>query len=109
MSNIEADEKASELNESFNQNQTQKGWVKFDDENPQTSSPLTEVSQENSTAKAEKVSESSTTLPAVLKTETVHVNLERSERNVENTGQGNLTKNVEFVNVRQGFCKYKGY
>ncbi|KAI5641566.1 hypothetical protein NE865_06323 [Phthorimaea operculella] len=98
--------KISETNGSVTQEKTPKGWVKFDDETSQTNDPLSEASVPPGTTAA--VSASTSQSPAsepaaVLKTETVHVNLERGDRNTEPVTQTTLSKNVEFVNVRQGF------
>lgn len=94
----------NELNGNVNQDKVRKGWVKFDDESPKTtenetlSSVIPPAGASTSSAPTESA--------AVLKTETVHINLERGDKNVEPITLGTLSKNVEFVNVRQGFCKY---
>ncbi|GBP11883.1 hypothetical protein EVAR_74518_1 [Eumeta japonica] len=73
---------------------TRKGWVKFDDETAET-----KESSEIPIAPS-----SSSERPAVLNTETVHVNLDR-ERSVDQEPVRPFKKNVEFVNVRHGFCE----
>ena len=93
----------NELNGNVNQDKVRKGWVKFEDESPKT----TENQILSSVIPPAAASTSAPTeSAAVLKTETVHINLERGDKNVEPISLGTLSKNVEFVNVRQGFCKY---
>uniref|UniRef100_A0A1E1VXN8 Transmembrane protein 268 n=1 Tax=Pectinophora gossypiella TaxID=13191 RepID=A0A1E1VXN8_PECGO len=98
--------KKSETNGNIHQDKLPKDWVKFDDESPQTSDPLSDpkVSSEIPVSTTASTSHTTSSEPAaVLKTETVHVNLERGDRNTEPVTQATLSKNVEFVNVRQGF------
>lgn len=110
MSNAEIKTEISEVNElngSVNQDKVRKGWVKFDEDAPKTSISL---SQQDVPSNVSSPAGASSSAPAesaaVLKTETVHINLERGDKNVEPISLGTLSKNVEFVNVRQGFCKY---
>ncbi|XP_035446369.1 uncharacterized protein LOC118273486 isoform X1 [Spodoptera frugiperda] len=87
-----------EVNGSVNQEKVRKGWVKFDDESPKAdngSSVPPTAGTSTSTAPTESA--------AVLKTESVHINLERGDKNVEPISLGTLSKNVEFINVRSGF------
>uniref|UniRef100_A0A2A4IVT6 Uncharacterized protein n=1 Tax=Heliothis virescens TaxID=7102 RepID=A0A2A4IVT6_HELVI len=99
MSNVEITE-VNELNGNVTQDKVRKGWVKFDDESPKTA----ENDVPPSVSSAEGASTSATAQSAaVLKTETVHINLERGDKNIEPVSLGTLSKNVEFVNVRQGF------
>ncbi|XP_045511198.1 uncharacterized protein LOC123706095 isoform X2 [Colias croceus] len=78
-----------------------KEWVKFDDDTSQV-----DVPSPNTTIGSERLSEAAsslnTELPAVLKTETVHVNLERNDKHLEPIPSAVL-KNVDFNNIRQGF------
>lgn len=110
MSDLDAHSKVPETNDSngnVHHEKPRQSWVKFDEETGHTNIPLGEsqtVSDAASTA-ASTFSAPATQVPAVLKTESVHVNLERGDRTTEPVTQGNLSKNVEFVNVRHGFCK----
>ncbi|KAJ0181758.1 hypothetical protein K1T71_002480 [Dendrolimus kikuchii] len=88
---------ATELNGSVNQEKTPKGWIKFDDDTHNV--PL---SENRTGGGIPSTSESAPQVPAVLKPETVHINLERGDK-LETTSQVTLSKNVEFVNIRQGF------
>lgn len=88
-----------ESNGKVTQDDTRKGWVKFDDE---TSNKLPANTPEESSSPPIP-SSSTPTLPAVLSTETVQLNIERSER--VNEPDQLFKKNVEFISVRQGFCK----
>lgn len=99
---------AVETNGKLNPDKTRPGWVKFDDETQSVPLPSNEPSQETSTAAvvASTSSQSSPQLPAVLNTESVQVNFDRGDKNVE-VPQNTLSKNVEFVTIRQGFCKYQ--
>ncbi|XP_028176815.1 uncharacterized protein LOC135087889 isoform X2 [Ostrinia nubilalis] len=109
MSEIDAHSKLPEANEAngnVNRDKTRHGWVKFDEETGQTSNPLggeTQVDVEETDVAATTSTKCATQPPAVLTTETVHVNLERGDRNTETATQGTLSKNVEFVNIRHGF------
>lgn len=110
MSNTDVENKVtkiSELNGSVN-DKTPKSWVKFDDESTPTSDPLSETTVAGiTTAATPSTSDTSAPeRPAVLRTETVHVNLERGDRHIETVTPVTLSKNVEFVNVRQGFGVY---
>ncbi|XP_047041807.1 transmembrane protein 268 isoform X1 [Helicoverpa zea] len=99
MSNVEITE-VNELNGNVNQDKVRKGWVKFDDESPKSA----ENDVPPSVSSPEGASTSATAQSAaVLKTETVHINLERGDKNIEPISLVTLSKNVEFVNVRQGF------
>ncbi|XP_013133718.1 PREDICTED: uncharacterized protein LOC106099663 [Papilio polytes] len=89
-----------ESNGNLNKEEPRKTWVKFDDESPQTNGHQSDGKISNTPSTSLSVQQE---VPAVLNTETVHVNLERGDRNLENTSHGNLTKNVEFVNIRSGF------
>lgn len=106
MSNAEIKSDLSEVNElngNINQDKVRKGWVKFDDESPKaTDNEILPSVLSPAGASTSAPTESA----AVLKTETVHINLERGDKNVEPISLGTLSKNVEFVNIRQGFCKY---
>lgn len=111
MSNTDAENKVTkiiEVNGSVNE-KTPKNWVKFDDESATpTSDPLSE-STAAGIPTAASASTSDTCIPerpAVLRTETVHVNLERGDRHIETVTPVPLSKNAEFVNVRQGFGTY---
>lgn len=111
MSNTDVEDKAtkiSEVNGSINHDKTPKSWVKFDDDSSPTSDPLSETTAAGipSAATPSTSETSAPEHPAVLRTETVHVNLERGDRNLETVTPATLSKNVEFVNVRQGFCMY---
>lgn len=102
MNNVNSEKPSTLPNEgngSMNLEKTPTGWVKFDDDSPQIRGPLPEKANNNILA---TTSENSTQSPAVFKPETVHLNLERGD-NLSETSQVTLSKNVEFVNVRQGF------
>lgn len=102
MNNVNSEKPSTlpnEVNGSMNLEKTPTGWVKFDDDSPQIRGPLPEKANNNILA---TTSENSTQSPAVFKPETVHLNLERGD-NLSETSQVTLSKNVEFVNVRQGF------
>ncbi|CAG4968160.1 unnamed protein product [Colias eurytheme] len=90
----------TEVNGNITQ-ERKKEWVKFDDDTSQV-----EVPSPNTTIGSERLSEAAsslnTELPAVLKTETVHVNLERNDKHLEPISSAAL-KNVDFNNIRQGF------
>ncbi|XP_026321613.1 uncharacterized protein LOC113231500 [Hyposmocoma kahamanoa] len=108
MSNTDVENKVtktSEINGGVN-DKTPKNWVKFDDESTPTSDPLSESTAAGiSTAATPSTSDTPTPeRPAVLRTETVHVNLERGDRHIETVPPVTLSKNVEFVNVRHGFA-----
>lgn len=112
MSNTSTNAEVGEVNGTLSPEKTRSGWVKFEDESSETngSLPTKELTTET-TAPAATTStslEHSTHTPAVLKTETVQVNLERGDRNLTSVASPRtLSKNVEFVNVlRHGFCKY---
>lgn len=96
----------SDLNGSAKQDKPRTEWVKFDDDSTQAISlPKTEaIPNSNSVSVVGTSKNLNETLPAVLKTETVHVNIERSDK-TEPASQVTLNKSIEFVNVRQGFCK----
>ena len=93
-----------ETNGNVNNDGQRKNWVKFDEESQQTS-------ESNSKPKSGPIAEENTSVPlntgrpAVLKTETVHVNLDRIENNLEPASQSAVMKNVEYINVRHGFSK----
>lgn len=95
---------SGEINGGIHSERKREGWVKFDDD----SAPTNTSSQEVSTAAvvASTSTQSSPQLPAVLNTETVQVNLDRGDKHSESVSHGTLSKNVEFVTIRQGFCKY---
>lgn len=108
MSNTE--EKAPETietNGNLNKDGERKNWVKFDDESPQESdlNAKSKVSDE-SVQSVTKSGASTSEIPAVLKTETVHINLDRSENNIEPLTQSAIMRNVEYINARHGFCKF---
>lgn len=97
----------NDSSQSSNQDSKRKAWVKFEDESLHDNVPLPEVSSLPGTSAkptTEIADPSQEALPAVLKTETVQVNLE-AHKHTEPTAS-RLTKNVEFVNVRQGFGKF---
>ncbi|XP_075992151.1 uncharacterized protein LOC142987338 isoform X2 [Anticarsia gemmatalis] len=102
---FQSESEANELNGSVNPEKVRKQWVKFDDESPQTTvPPETEIPRNIPLGAGAGASTSAPSEPpAVLKTETVHINLERGDKSVEPT-LGTLSKNVEFINVRQGFA-----
>ncbi|CAG9099671.1 unnamed protein product [Plutella xylostella] len=81
-----------------------KGWVKFEDDSPQVNVPLSEVSPSPGTSAlpVQNAEVPEPTQAAVLKTESVHINLDRNDKHHEPV-MPRLSKNVEFVNVRQGF------
>ncbi|XP_032530206.2 uncharacterized protein LOC116779825 isoform X1 [Danaus plexippus] len=91
----------AEANGNVNNDKSRKSWVKFDEESPQTSVLHLEPQPLNESAKSGTTLHSSE-VPAVLKTESVHVNLER-EKSVEPVSQSSVMKNVEYINVRHGF------
>lgn len=99
-----------EANGKLHGDKSRPGWVKFDEETP--SKPSADESlQETSTAAvvaSTSAQSSPQLLPAVLNTETVQINFDRGDKNVE-VSQNTLSKNVEFVTIRQGFCKYQLY
>lgn len=97
-----------ETNGNVNTDKTRPGWVKFEDETRDVPLPSIEPPQETATAAvvASTSAQSSPRLPAVLNTETVQVNFDRGDRNVD-VSQNTLSKNVEFVTIRQGFSKYR--
>ncbi|KAJ8726264.1 hypothetical protein PYW07_000962 [Mythimna separata] len=103
MSNAEIKSDLTEVNElngNVNQDRVRAGWVKFDDESAKsTENEILPSVLPSAGASTSAPTESA----AVLKTETVHINLERGDKNVEPVTLGTLSKNVEFVNVRQGF------
>lgn len=105
MSNTDVENKVtkiSEINGSVPE-KTPKNWVKFDDESTTpTRNPLSESTAASASTSDTCIPER----PAVLRTETVHVNLERGDRHIETVTPATLSKNVEFVNVRQGFGTY---
>ncbi|KAG6446287.1 uncharacterized protein LOC115441024 isoform X1 [Manduca sexta] len=107
MSNVVTEKELSEkseLNGNSTQDKTRKEWVKFDDDLSQTNISLPEkVTPQETSPVAEASTSESPALPAVLRTESVHVNLERGDKRIEPVSQTTLTKNVEFVNIRQGF------
>lgn len=88
-----------ETNGKLDPDKTRPGWVKFDDG---------ETTQGSAAAAVASTSrQSSPRLPAaVLNTETVQVNFDRGDKNVE-VPHNTLSKNVEFVTIRQGFSKYQ--
>ncbi|KOB74694.1 Uncharacterized protein OBRU01_08032 [Operophtera brumata] len=98
-------QEAVETNGKLNPDKTRPGWIKFDDETQSVPLPLNQPSQETTTAAvvASTSAQSSPQLPAVLNTESVQVNFDRGDKNVE-VPQNTLSKNVEFVTIRQGFC-----
>ncbi|XP_013200581.1 transmembrane protein 268 isoform X2 [Amyelois transitella] len=106
MSNVEV-KQTSEINEhngSVKQDSARVGWVKFDDESGQANT-LGDSHVGVSATAIESPSENiSSQAPAILNTESVHVNLERGDRSTEPVTLNTLSKNVEFINVRQGFC-----
>ncbi|XP_026737762.1 uncharacterized protein LOC113500997 isoform X2 [Trichoplusia ni] len=106
MSNSENRSELSEVNEVngvINQDKVRKGWVKFEDESPKTSIPIAENDKVSNVPQPVGASTSSAESAAVLRTETVHINLERGDKTSEPITLGTLSKNVEFINVRQGF------
>lgn len=115
MSNTEVENKVtkiSEVNGSVKE-KTPRNWVKFDDESTPTtptSDPLSESTAAGIPTAATATPSTSDTCtperPAVLRTETVHVNLERGDRHIETVTPVALSKNVEFVNVCAGFGMY---
>ncbi|XP_059059253.1 uncharacterized protein LOC131852589 isoform X2 [Achroia grisella] len=114
MSDVELNNKHLEINPSnggANQDSSRKEWVKFDDDSGQTNLNIPLETKVITGVAATSVASTSEFSPlpartepaAVLKTETVHVNLERGDRNTDPVTHSTLNKNVEFVNVRQGF------
>ncbi|CAH0700706.1 unnamed protein product [Spodoptera exigua] len=89
-----------EVNGSVNQDKVRKGWVKFDEESPKTENEGSSLPPTAGTSTSTAPTESA----AVLKTESVHINLERGDKNVEPISLNTLSKNVEFINVRSGFA-----
>lgn len=107
---IKSEPEANELNGSVNPDK-RKEWVKFEDESPPSTVPP-DTALPRTVSLGVGASTSAPSEPpaaAVLKTESVHINLERGDKHVEPITLGTLSKNVEFVNVRQGFCKYTSY
>lgn len=92
-----------ESNGSLGQDSSRKTWVKFDDESSQTNVSSNEEISNTSLPSTSIITQNQ--VPAVLNTETVHVNLERGDRNLELSPQVASNKNIEFVNIRSGFCK----
>lgn len=109
MSDLDVHNKVSETNDkngNIHQEKPRQSWVKFDEESGHTNIPLGESQTRGAANTVPSTSDCSTIQsPAVLKTETVHVNLERGDRIPETVTQLNLSRNSEIVNVRQGFCK----
>ncbi|XP_046961907.1 uncharacterized protein LOC124531383 isoform X1 [Vanessa cardui] len=106
MSNAEEKSlEAIETNGNLNKDEDRKSWVKFDDESPQQSDLKlkSKVSDESAVSTIRQTTASNSAIPAVLKTETVHVNLDRSENNIEPLSQSAVMKNVEYINARHGF------
>ncbi|XP_050361788.1 uncharacterized protein LOC126781057 isoform X1 [Nymphalis io] len=106
MSNAEEKSfEAIETNGNLNKDEDRKNWVKFDDESPQQSdfNLKSEVVDESAASTIRHSTASNSAIPAVLKTETVHVNLDRSENNIEPLSQSAVMKNVEYINTRHGF------
>lgn len=111
MNNADNSIEFSEVNErngNVHEEKIRKGWVQFDDEQqtPTVSHSENEIAVTKTPPVASTQTPTRPTVPAVLNTETVHVNLERGDKNLESSTQSTLTKNVEFVNVRHGFCKF---
>lgn len=111
MNNADNSIEFSEVNErngNVHEEKIRKGWVQFDDEQqtPTVSHSENEIAVTKTPPVASTQTPARPTVPAVLNTETVHVNLERGDKNLESSTQSTLTKNVEFVNVRHGFCKF---
>ncbi|XP_053610481.1 uncharacterized protein LOC128675128 isoform X2 [Plodia interpunctella] len=107
MSNVKGNQ-TTEINESngnVKHDPTRVGWVKFDDESAQTNIPKNHVSEGvPTTANSTSAEINLNQAPAILNTESVHVNLERGDRNIEPVTLSTLSKNVEFNNVHRGFC-----
>ncbi|XP_028033512.1 uncharacterized protein LOC114245523 isoform X2 [Bombyx mandarina] len=108
MNNADNSIEFSEVNErngNVHEEKIRKGWVQFDDEQqtPTVSHSENEIAVTKTPPVASTQTPARPTVPAVLNTETVHVNLERGDKNLESSTQSTLTKNVEFVNVRHGF------
>ncbi|XP_045764615.1 uncharacterized protein LOC123866891 isoform X2 [Maniola jurtina] len=95
---------AIESNGDINKDKPRKNWVQFDDESPQTSNLKSDskLTSDHVINDSPSVS-SNATVPAVLKTETVHVNIDRGDKNIESMSQSAVLKNIEFRNVRHGF------
>ncbi|CAH0726618.1 unnamed protein product, partial [Brenthis ino] len=93
----------TETNGNLNKDDERKNWVKFDDETPQTSDLKAKTNSNKNESIVEGNQISNTERPAVLKTETVHVNLDRIENNIEPISQSAVMKNVEYINIRHGF------
>ncbi|CAG5021447.1 unnamed protein product [Parnassius apollo] len=100
--NAKQDTDTIEANGNLNQDSNRKSWVKFDDESLQTNASSPDEKMSNNSAPSTSISLPQE-VPAVLKTETVHVNIERGDKNIESTIHGSPAKNVEFVNIRPGF------
>lgn len=92
-----------ETNGNLNKDGERKNWVKFDDESPQESNLNTKLKVSDESAQVTKSGASTSEIPAVLKTETVHINLDRSENNIEPLTQSAIMRNVEYINARHGF------
>ncbi|XP_022123701.2 uncharacterized protein LOC110999104 isoform X1 [Pieris rapae] len=96
MSNIEETEiGSSEVNGNVVNENKRTEWVKFDDEDkdPATGNGIAVNSQPGPSANIG--------VPAVLNTESVQVNLERNDKNLETVSPHK--KNVEVINIHQGF------
>ncbi|CAB3231164.1 unnamed protein product [Arctia plantaginis] len=95
---------SNDLNGTMNPDKVRKEWVKFDEESPQNTTP-SEPHKAQSIQQSVGASSSAPSEPAaVLRTESVQINLERGDKHVEPISLATLSKNVEFVNIRQGFC-----
>lgn len=112
MSDLDTHNKVPEANDSngnVNVDKSRHGWVKFDEETGHKSKPLGDPQGASEGTDIAATTSSTIQHPAVLTTETVHVNLERGDRLTEPVTQGTLSKNVEFVNIRHGFSKFSNF
>lgn len=83
-----------------------KEWVKFDEEtaeaNPSPGPGLAGTSSAVSPKEQRPAA-----APAVLNTETVQISLDRGDKSIDlSAHSNNLSRNSEYVNIRQGFSKY---
>ncbi|XP_052747279.1 uncharacterized protein LOC112058255 isoform X2 [Bicyclus anynana] len=92
-----------ETNGDINKEKPRKNWVQFDDESPQTSNLSSDTKPSEPAIIASSSVSSNETVPAVLRAETVHVNIDRGDKNIESMSQSSVMKNVEYRTVRPAF------
>ncbi|XP_050675526.1 uncharacterized protein LOC126972680 isoform X2 [Leptidea sinapis] len=92
-------ESTAKTNGKLNEDTERKTWVKFDDDtshNVETSRNITAT-----TNNIDTIPSSSTDTPAVLKTESVHINIDKNDKHLDSTNNTDI-KHVEIV-LRSGF------